>query len=543
MGEKPQAATNGTQGPKSSPGAPDLTLLIARLERAILKGEETEKVQKAIAHDAVWRGAPVEIQLKRARLAQMAGETETALGVFEGVHADHPETVEAWTEHLDLLSLLDRRENLARILARARPHIGETAYRLWTKGLKGDSSIDPGADMGAVAAPFEKLQRNRELIEHYLRLFSGREDCFARQWVDRSENKQGYVPVHRAMEVQDVDDHLSGHRTYGIYLLTRSGEVRTAVLDVDLQKKLRQGKPTADERDLVRREQKYLFIRIKELAGEMGLSPVAEFSGGKGFHFWFIFNPPAPAADARKHLEAIRQSLCGDLSAFGIEVFPKQNAPTGKGLGNLVKLPLGVHRLSGKPSFFLECQDRSRDAQLAFLMTVQPSDPARIRSAATKTAEVVLHPRWQKWAETHPELGKLERLCPPLGQIIAVCRSGGAISIREEKILYQTIGFLPKGKSLIHHLLSGKEDFNPHMVDYRLSRLRGTPMGCRRIHSLLNFVGDLCAFDAKADYAHPLLHLDDYQSGQAPRAEKVENLSGALDNLKHALFQVERFLR
>jgi hypothetical protein len=34
-------------------------------------------------------------------------------------------------------------------------------------------------------------------------------------------------------------------------------------------------------------------------------------------------------------------------------------------------------------------------------------------------------------------------------------------------------------------------DYNPHLVDFRLSRLRGTPLGCRRIHSLLSFTGEI----------------------------------------------------
>ncbi|MDP2645311.1 MAG: CRISPR-associated primase-polymerase type A1 [Desulfobacterales bacterium] len=544
MNDIPQAtqAIKDIDSSIPSAGAPDLTLVLARLEKAILRGEEPAKVRNALGNDALWRRAPAEIMLKRARLAQMAGEAEIALSVLEVIHADKPEAVDAWTAHIDLLSILDDRTHLAQVLASARPHIGEEEYHAWIRGLKPGKNIDPDADVAAATMPFEKLHRDRELVNNYLKLFSGREDCFARQWVDQNENRQGYVPVHRAMEYQDVEDHLSGRRTYGIYLLTGAGNVNTAVMDVDLQKKYRQGKPTSADRDLIRREHQYLFSRIKELAGQMGVTPIAEFSGGKGFHFWFFFTPSASAALARKSLEHIRQSISGDLTAFALEVFPKQDAATGKGLGNLVKLPLGVHRLTGKASFFTGCQNRSKDAQLTFLMNVRPADPARLQAVPEKTADVLVHPRWQKWAEKYPELSNLERCCPPLGQIIALCRGGNAISTREEKIIYQTIGFLANGRSLIHHLLSGAEDFNPHLVDYRLSRLRGSPLGCRRIHSLLNFAGDLCAFDVKWEYHHPLLHLENWQMAKMPKAEKVENLSGAIENLKLALSHVERFL-
>ena len=126
---------------------------------------------------------------------------------------------------------------------------------------------------------------------------------------------------------------------------------------------------------------------------------------------------------------------------------------------------------------------------------------------------------------------------------MATCRNAKALSIREEKIIFQTIGFLPRAKTLLHHLLSSLSEYNPHLVDFKLSRLRGTPLGCKRIHSLLHSTGDLCAFKEKGAYAHPLLHLGPWEENGHAKAEKVENLSGALNQLKMAIAQTERFLR
>ena len=126
---------------------------------------------------------------------------------------------------------------------------------------------------------------------------------------------------------------------------------------------------------------------------------------------------------------------------------------------------------------------------------------------------------------------------------MSLCLDGGHLSFREEKILYQTIGFLHDGKRQLHYLLSHLQDFNPHMVDYRISRLRGTPLGCRKIHSLTGYTGSACRFQRKADYPHPLLHLDDWQEPVLPASEKVENLSSALNRLQNAIVQVERFLK
>jgi hypothetical protein len=130
-----------------------------------------------------------------------------------------------------------------------------------------------------------------------------------------------------------------------------------------------------------------------------------------------------------------------------------------------------------------------------------------------------------------------------MGQIIAACRSGKALSMREEKVIYQTLGFLPQAKKLAHALLSGSSEYNPHLVDYRLSLVRGKPLGCKRIHSLLGFTGEMCPFPQTADYLHPLLHLGEWVPQETDRSEKVESLSASLESLKLAIAQVERFLK
>ncbi len=59
-------------------------------------------------------------------------------------------------------------------------------------------------------ADFQHLRNQEQGLAQYLLLFQGREDCFARQWVDREAYSQGYVPVRRALQAQDVRDHLQG---------------------------------------------------------------------------------------------------------------------------------------------------------------------------------------------------------------------------------------------------------------------------------------------------------------------------------------------
>ena len=519
---------------------PDFRLLIQRLQNAIIHGKDREKCLKLLGRHDIWTRLEAKMQLQWANLAQMIGEVELALQVLSHINKTTPEMKEAWSRRIELLSLLGRKQELVRVSAEAREFCGEDRFE--SLGLTGiETSIAENLDPDKELEPFLRLKQREELLDLFLDLFSGREDCFARQWADKSEGTQGYVPVRRPMQPGDVEEHLSGKKTYGIYLLRSDSTVKVAVLDVDIVQSYRGRRLNAEEKSLIRREKSYLFARINELSEERGLYPVPEFSGGKGYHFWFFFQEPLEAQRPRRILESVKNLIAPDLSAFEVEVFPKQDTVSVKGLGNLVKLPLGIHRLTGKRSYFMSCQDRNPDAQLRFLREIKRSIPKPL-SPQKNQIQVLVHPKLREWAKKFPELAALETRCPPIGQILASCRAGHQLSMREEKIIFQTIGFLRNARTLLHHLFRSLPEYNPHLVDYRLSRVRGKPLGCKRIHSLTGYAGDFCPFERPHQYPHPLLHLEKWDEDDCHRSEKVEDLKSALENLKQAIAITERFL-
>lgn len=532
--------------PFSAGSTPDYSLLVSRLEGEVLSGKSPEKCSAVLSRKDIWQRLSPSDQMRWARLAQSLGQVELTLEILAHVNHTAPAVKQAWQSRLELLMVMDRRREMVRVLALARDHLSDAQCQAWFKITPGRENIPVKDDaMDAAAEPFVALQEHRRHLARFMEFFSGREDCFARQWADKIEGRQGYVPVRRPFTQQDLEEHLAGRKTYGIYLLKADATVRVAVLDMDLRKNFREEKPNREDRALIRREGAYAMKRIRDMSESAGCAPLVEFSGGKGYHFWFIFDRPVPAARAKAWLSRIRDPLYRDLSAFSLEVFPKQGELSGKGMGNLVKLPLGVHRGTGKRSYFYDCADRGIKAQLKFLLNKAPDNVDRVVkvTAEIKKKNVVVHPRLQKWAEDFPELRCLETACPPLGQIFAQCRQGRALTEREEKILYQTVGFLGRAKTLLHHLVAPDPEYNPHLVDFRLSRLRGKPLGCRRIHSLLNFTGDMCVFlDDGEDYDHPLRHLPDWKPATVPKAEKALNLQDALENLNVAMRQVKRFM-
>ncbi|RLG10207.1 hypothetical protein DRN69_09385, partial [Candidatus Pacearchaeota archaeon] len=92
------------------------------------------------------------------------------------------------------------------------------------------------------------------------------------------------------------------------------------------------------------KKSKKLFLKLKE----KGFNPLLEFSGRRGYHIW-LFLEPTDAATARKFAMEIAKE------SEPHEIFPKQDKlEESKKYGCQVKLPLGLHRVSRKWSYFFD---------------------------------------------------------------------------------------------------------------------------------------------------------------------------------------------
>ncbi|MCF8037992.1 MAG: hypothetical protein K9K79_01620 [Desulfohalobiaceae bacterium] len=531
--------TQATQKTAAS-GKTDFALLIRRLTNSVLSGQKLESQKRILRNQKLWSRLDSDQAREWSSLALMAGETDLCLDVLDSVNRRHPENVAAWKEHWSLLCDLDRRQEALAVRSRAeQTHPGLVGEMKMPDIAAPDTEKDPEA----VDEPFVRQRKREELLELYLQLFKGREECFARQWSDKKEQKQGYVPVRHSLQKSDLEDHLKGRRTYGIYLLQEDSRVKLAVLDADLKKDFLKGRWKKEDKDLLRREKHYLLEQVVSVSREFQLDCLVEFSGGKGYHFWYFFDKPSPASRARQVLQKITARVAPDLSCFNLEVFPKQDRLAGKGLGNLVKLPLGIHRLTGKGSHFVPKKGRDvwEDMERLRKVRVSSLDEALPLVNEATEKQVLIHPRHQEWTRSYPELALLQQRCPALAQLFVTARQGKALSPREEKVLYGTIGFLTRASVLLHHLCANQPEYNQHLLEYKLSRLRGSVLGCKKIHTLLGLSIEPCRFDPVQGYHHPLLHCPQYHDA-SPKSEKVENLQQALDSLRQSLDIVHRFL-
>jgi hypothetical protein len=225
-----------------------------------------------------------------------------------------------------------------------------------------------------------------------------------------------WFPDETPMTMQDFVAHLDGSKTMGHYMVDQDDKCRLFAFDIDLVgfKDAYIGPcnnpdfPDCIEQGVHKHGWKYdqqetwlrdewlkpdspfkekLTIHLRCVAEGLALKvhrkyqiPVAICdSGGKGVHV-YAFTGPLPAEMAvgmgttvldEAGFEPTRGSNFfrhshGEYTTLEIELFPKQTSLDGKKLGNLMRLPLGINRKTGRRSQFISC--RSGYNRLDFTM-------------------------------------------------------------------------------------------------------------------------------------------------------------------------------
>lgn len=151
-----------------------------------------------------------------------------------------------------------------------------------------------------------------------------------------------YSPVMEPVTKADTEKHLMGDIVLGAYTVRLDNTITWMCFDVD---------------SIDLREAKNLALKLSNFLQD--IPHAIEFSGNKGYHIWIFFNKPVPAANVRAIAIDIREAVGGRITGdTHIEVFPKQDKLTEHNpLGNLVKVPLGLHPLTRARSRFVSPRD------------------------------------------------------------------------------------------------------------------------------------------------------------------------------------------
>lgn len=512
-----------------------VSLLLKRAERAFLEGDEEAAIaflERVRAHTP----ASVHDWLARAQVSETMGRLGDALQDYERALALEPENVEAHLRRARIFLEMNRAEEAKKEIKSAllaglaeeevRGRLGPLLRRLEPPAEPDPSDID---------RVFYQGKARRKAVERFIELFRGRPGAYARQWFDPREGKCGYFPVLEPLTPKVVEAHLQGKITVGQYLLDAKAMVHFAALDLDIGKEAisRVREDAAFRRELAA-SMRGLMARLTAISSELGFPLVFERSGHKGVHAWCFFDAPVPAWAAKAVLMALRDAVSPPPPGINVEVFPKQVTLSKKGYGNLIKLPLGVHRVTGRKSLFLDQRGVPVPNSLDYLLGIQRIPPDLVislahRLEAAHRGQVVRMPeRKLPQAETAPsrspwterrEIGQdareayklmLER-CALVRYLVRKARDFRHLSFDERKIVLGVLGHLPEGARLVHHVISRCADYDPQITAHFISRMPVAPLGCRSIRRRLFYLEQTrcqCEFRIQGkEYPTPLLHI------------------------------------
>lgn len=225
------------------------------------------------------------------------------------------------------------------------------------------------------------LSHTTDQLRHFRSLFRGRDDVFARYWHSPRTGKFGYTPAkfhtgdYAPLTDEILRSHLSGDALIGTYPLLRDNTAWFLVVDFD--------------GDRWREEAMSL---MRTAASHQFPSALERSRSGNGGHVWFFFAQPIQAWKVRqwgKYL--LTESGITRQSTFD-RLFPSQDEHSGKGLGNLIALPLnGMHVPKGN-SCFIDENGKPMEDQWQYLASVRrieedTIDPLIIGIARTEGEE------------------------------------------------------------------------------------------------------------------------------------------------------------
>lgn len=144
-----------------------------------------------------------------------------------------------------------------------------------------------------------------------------------------------YRPVEEPPTAELIQRHLNRELTLGAYSLDSNSCVNLVAFDIDGNR----------EHDRPRVENIAREIKLN-LLERFNIEAVVEFSGNKGYHVIIFLDEPVPAGQAKAWAERLAESLNLErrvTESPHVEIYPKQEIIEGERIGNLLKLPLGVH--------------------------------------------------------------------------------------------------------------------------------------------------------------------------------------------------------
>lgn len=406
-------------------------------------------------------------------------------------------------------------------------------------------------------------------IAAMLNLFSGRENAYARQWVTDG-GRHGYSPENKPLTPNVISNHLAGNLTLGIYQLDLASKVKWILFDLDIAKSHLDNLHDPSFKKWIDAHQRRIVQDLRQVLATYHIPVNVEYSGYKGYHVWIFLETKIAANMARIFAQHVAAHIKLSDLPIKMELFPKQSRLSNKGLGNLVKLPYGIHRVSGNLSYMVDedfnpiaFEDfiknpaiTSLDTFANALASLDPgftvdsthllkAEPTTQPTLQPEQNDTFLQPGFKELTEVVPALeidpeSDLEWLwlkqnCHVLRKLDEQVKREGRLSPQQIRGIKHSVGHLTNGVKIVNHLFKQCPGLDPS--EFLQSPLKGNSISCAKLRKSLEDDSERCDCNFSpmpTTYKTPILHLSAMGNANSPavnlnEAKLKELVSGFLE--------------
>lgn len=233
--------------------------------------------------------------------------------------------------------------------------------------------------------------------------FLGREDVYAKLWINNRTGKRGYSPVCKNEWVRTlcrkpaircsecsnqqflpfdeiaIHQHLEGRQVIGVYPMLKNETCHFLAIDFDKEKWLED------------------IRAVMKTCNEEGIPAAVERSrSGTGGHLWIFFSEEVPAILARKLGSSLITKTMAkryqiDMKSYD-RIFPNQDTMPKGGYGNLIALPFQKEAMRRGNSVFIDDNGTPHPDQWALLSSLGRMsfrDVEALVDEALKTGQII----------------------------------------------------------------------------------------------------------------------------------------------------------
>ena len=381
--------------------------------------------------------------------------------------------------------------------------------------------------MEVIASQSEAPIRHERLEERMKTWFTADESRFGHDLYIKGirrirEKKRGWT-------VTDLHDHVNGNVTLAQYLVNAEGQVPYAILDVDVLKPyVFTDKKTFE--DAMNSAWKTTLMLYDESV-KNGFHPLLEKSGQRGYHLWFFFQEPADVDRASGFLRELVRGVEYD-ERISVECFPKQLKWKKGMISQAIKIPGGLHPVSGNQSVFLDRDETPLDLEeaLSSIRRIRLSDVAKWTE---RRAQDPITKRLPGKAQPLKPFAELQEKCPVMDYYVRKASKAKHLSHDERMFFLSLAGPLGEdGRTFIHQVMGHTSNYRQDVTDRYVNRAYDLPISCPKIREkypeAVEQVPCHCRFQIrKGEYPTPLLYIERFRrevfhTDREPEAEEID---------------------